>query len=155
MDTLRYGRCVDQEPCNAAADRIRLGLTTWHEPASMKAAWNEHHSEDFVRIDRRRLIAGPDADRRQHLENQLLWFELGDGQPTFGVEILAVRGERLALCRASVGYANQEGREALSVVTYDRSVEKATKHIHFDLDDLDSAIAELDRQHAEIGVEGA
>ena len=119
----------------------------------MKAAWNDHHAADFVRIDRRRLIAGPDADRNQHLESQLLWFDLADGRPVFGVEILAVRGDRLVLCRASVTYASQQGREALSVVTYDRSVQKSTQHMHFDLDDVDSALAELDRQHARIEAE--
>lgn len=70
----------------------------------MVASWADHHTEDFVRCDRRRLVAAPDADRSEHLAGQLLWFELGDGRPTFGAEVPAVRGERLALVRASVSY---------------------------------------------------
>ena len=149
-DPRSYGRPVASDPRNAASDRIFEGLATWRDPEAMAAAWEDHHSDNFVRVDRRRLVASPDADRAGHLEGQLLWFGFGDGQPVFGAEIIAVRGDRLALVRASVSYSDRQGREALSVVTYDAQVDKATRHVHFDLDDLDAALAELDRQHAEV-----
>lgn len=149
-DPRNYGRPVANVPRNAASDRIFEGLATWRDPETMVAAWEEHHSDDFVRVDRRRLVASPNADRATHLEGQLMWFEFGDGQPVFGAEILAARGDRLALVRASVGYANRQGREALSVVTYDARVEKTIRHVHFDLDGQEAALAELDRQHTQI-----
>ena len=144
---------MESEPSNAASDRIHEVLSLWHDREQMVAGWDEWHTEDFVREDRRRLVSLPPAGRREHLDLQLLWFELGDGRPMFDASVLAVRGEWLALVRASTQYSDGQGREALSVVVFDRSVERSSRHVHFDLDDLDAALAELDRLNAEFEAE--
>lgn len=75
---------------------------------------------------------------------------MSGGAPTFGlVEILAVRGDRLVLGRGTVRY-DEIATEMLSLCQWDTTVSKAERLVQFDLDDLDAALYELDRLHAEI-----
>lgn len=110
----------------------------------------ENYSTDFIREDQRKLVGIELSGARDMLKNSLLWFELGDGKPILTVEVVAVRGDRLVLARFRVGYREGFETGVLSVTQFDEAVEKQQKMVRFDLDDLDAALAELDRLHAEV-----
>jgi hypothetical protein len=112
-------------------------------------------ADDFVREDRRRLIAVPDSDRDDWFESILAYWDLGKGAPSFRVaEVLAVRGERLVLLRARVEY--EDGSATGMLIVCGLSADMRVRHaVMFDIDDLDAAFAELDRLHEEIGAKDA
>lgn len=89
------------------------------------------------------------------LGNLLLWFDLSDGKPILTVEVVAVRGDRLVLARMCIGYRDGDGTGVLSITQFDETVEKTQSAVRFDLDDLDAALAEIDKLHAEIEARNA
>ena len=64
-------------------------------------------------------------------------------------EILAVRGDRIAACRVSVDYPNGWTTESIQVLELDASLRLLRRTFDFDPDDVDAAIAELDRLHSQ------
>jgi hypothetical protein len=112
-------------------------------------------TDDFVREDRRRLIAVPDSDRNDWFDSISAYWDLGKGAPSFTVaEVLAVRGERLVLFRARVEYV--DGSETEILIVYGLSADmRGQRAVMFDVENLDAAFAELDRLHAEIGAKDA
>lgn len=108
-------------------------------------------TEDFVREDRRRLIALPLADRDQFREQVLAWRDVADGRPTFtATEVLAVAGERLVLLVVSVDYPSGPGIEMLQVVLFDDLIDRQQRIVSFDNDDREAALAELREAHRKI-----
>ena len=63
-------------------------------------------------------------------------------------ETLAVRGERLAAARLVVDYEIGFVLEAIQMLQLDATVTQVERAFDFDVDDLDSVIAELDRLHS-------
>lgn len=111
-------------------------------------------SEDFVRSDHRTLIALPTANREQFAEQASIWFQMGDGSPIFEFrEALGVAGERLVLCAVWIGYGSGEGVDMLQIIVFDEPVERMEQLISFDIDDVDAALAELNRLH--VAMQGA
>lgn len=107
-------------------------------------------ADDYVREDRRRLVGVPSSDREDWFESIQAYWELSKGPPTFSVaEVVAVRGERLVLFLARVEY--EQGPSTEMLIVYGLSVDMRAQHsVMFDTDDVDAALAELDRLHAEI-----
>jgi hypothetical protein len=64
-------------------------------------------------------------------------------------EILAVRGDRIAVCRVSVDYSDGWTTESIEVLELDASLSLLRRMFDFDHDDVDAAIAELDRLHSQ------
>jgi hypothetical protein len=58
-----------------------------------------------------------------------------------------VRGERFAALVVQTDYGNGFLRENISVIGLDATLSKLQRHVDFDLDNVDGAIAELDRMH--------
>lgn len=137
----RYARGVDGDGF----------LNRGHIEAQLAHDALEDFAHDYVREDRRAMISISSSGARETIENLLLWFEMGDGNPMFTIEIVDVRGDRLVLARFSVGYRGGLSTEVLSVTQFDETVEKEQKAVRFDPDDLDAALAELDKLHAELG----
>jgi hypothetical protein len=115
----------------------------------------EGFTDDYVREDRRKLVGISSSGAREMLENALLWFDLGDGKPILTVEVVAVRGDRLVLARLHVGYRDGDATGVLSVTQFDEAVEKTQRAVRFDPDDLDAALAELDKLHTELEARNA
>lgn len=115
--------------------------------------WKRGMADDFVRVDRRRVVAVPNSDRDDWFESLQAYWNLGKGAPSFRVaEVLAVRGERLVLFRGRIEYIDGTATEMLIVNAL--AVEmRPLRSVMFDVDDLESALAELDRLHAEFEAE--
>jgi hypothetical protein len=113
-------------------------------------------TEDFIRYDRRRMTAQPPADRQGWLDAMLTFEELSGGQwPTFELtDTLAVRGHRLVANRWTMGLGEAGQVEFVVVTRADEAVDKIELIYFFDPEDMDDALAELDRLHAELKSEG-
>lgn len=119
------------------------------DPEFLARNLDEIYTLDFVREDRRRLVGAPTANREEFVQQLRGWHGISHGPPQFSVEeIVAVRGERCILIRARVLYADTWS-EFLSVGRIDAD-DRTDRSVLFDPDDIESAIAELDRMFAEI-----
>lgn len=148
---MRYRRSVGRGPRSDASDRWRSDIEKWSSREYVLSDGPSKLAVDFIRDDRRRVVTVPLADADEYLAQVLAWFETGDGQPRFSVdEIVAVRGERLAVGRMSVGYSGGLRRETIAVVRFDPMGERTERYVTFEADDLDGALVELDRMHAEM-----
>ena len=98
------------------------------------------------------MTAQPPADRHGWLDAMITFEELAGGQwPGFDLtETVAVRGRRLAANRWTMRLGQSGEVEFIVVTRTDDAVEKLEVIYFFDPEDLDEAVAELDRLHAEI-----
>ncbi|MDQ1539662.1 MAG: hypothetical protein QOH29_388, partial [Actinomycetota bacterium] len=104
-------------------------------------------AEDFVTDDRRRVVnAGIRRGRDAEIANMQAAAEVGITYTAFVV--IAVRGERLILTRASVGGGGSAEftADVLSVVEIN-SHNQIAAFVIFELDDFDDAITELDARY--------
>ena len=107
-------------------------------------------TDDFVYEDRRRGPIFPNAGAESFLQALETAWDTGAGRPRLTVhKILAVRGDRLAACRLEVDYGNGLTCESIQVIELDATVTLVQRVVDFDVDDVDGAIAELDRLHSE------
>lgn len=106
---------------------------------------------DFVYERRRRLDAGlPPLDRDEYIQIMVDMIDImGAVQVTSS--LVAVRGERLVVTR--VVFTNEDGDEIAALQVWRASSDLA--HLErgavFEPEDVELAIAELDRLHAELG----
>ena len=107
-------------------------------------------TDDFVREDRRSMVALPTADADTFVTGFDAWFEVEDGRPAMHIErVIAVRGDRCFLVELTMRFENGVTSGAHLVVgRYDRAVERLERIVAFDLDDEAAAIEELDRLSA-------
>ncbi|GAA4290118.1 BTAD domain-containing putative transcriptional regulator [Mycobacterium paraffinicum] len=106
-------------------------------------------AQNMVDDDRRRMVnAGIRRGRDVEVANSKATAEIG--AETIESTVIATRGERLALCRSSIiGRNKQSGPfriEFLSVLESDAQ-ERLAAHVALDLDDFDTAMAELDARY--------
>jgi hypothetical protein len=100
-------------------------------------------ADDFVREDRRRLIALPTVDQDGWIEQLLSLFELGTGRLSMSLdEVVAVRGDRLALYWIALMRDGGEAHRILGIAQYDHDVQLVERFVSFD--DLDLALVVLD-----------
>jgi class 3 adenylate cyclase/tetratricopeptide (TPR) repeat protein/ketosteroid isomerase-like protein len=113
----------------------------WTEAAAVLAP-------GFRQIDRRRLMR-LDLDRAQHLEFMRTIFDLRTSR--LRSEVIATRGERLALARlrfeGAGGTTGPNEIESLGIIEVDERGDR-TAMIRFDPDALDAAYDELEDRHA-------
>jgi hypothetical protein len=154
-----YACGVEGEPRNAASDRMRAVFPLFSRLGDMDESelrqWKSGMADDFVRVDRRRVVAVPDSDRDDWFESMQAYWNLGKGTPSFQVaEVIAVRGERLVLFRSRIEYADGTATEMLIVNALADDM-RPQRSVMFDVDDLEGAFVELDRLHAEIEAQEA
>jgi hypothetical protein len=135
-------------PCieNAATRALRRGLDAW-----LARDWDRLEAlsaAGFRSIDRRRLVRLPELDRDGYAaaNRQLVGMTTG-----FSTELIATRGERLAMMRIvwqgadwSIGPSELE---SLAVVEVDGHGD-VVAIVEFAPEDLDAAYAELDERYA-------
>lgn len=109
-------------------------------------------TEDFVRYDRRRLTAQPPADRQGWRDAMLDFEELAGGRwPMLEVtETVAVQGRRLAATRWMMNLGDSGEFESIVVTRCNERVDKMEVTYYFGPEQLDEALAELDRQQSAI-----
>lgn len=102
------------------------------------------------------MTAQPPADRQGWLDAFFSFEELAGGHwPTLEVtDTLAVRGNRLVANRSTIGLGETGEVEFVVVTRTDEAVDKIEFIYFFDPEDINEALAELDRLHTEIEVEG-
>jgi hypothetical protein len=144
---------VSDEPSNAASTSLRNTYALLSEAASAPSEkWvRAGLTDDFAYEDRRSGPSFPDADAESMPKIVLSMWQTGAGQPRWSTETLAVRGEGFAAVPMQVDYGNGMMREYIVVVALDATLHRLHRQIIFDRDDVDGAIAELDRLHAAAG----
>jgi len=91
----------------------------------------------------------PTVDGDGWIEQLLALFDLGVGRPTFRLsEVVAVRGERLALYWIEITFDDGAEDRRLGIAQYDPSIELVERFVSFDDQDVDEAIAALDEMSA-------
>lgn len=136
------------EPSNAASVALRLNFRALNRMDSAPEDVGAFITGDFVHEDRRRGVSFPKLDAASHQRFVESAWQTGAGRPAFEVsEVLAVRGDRFAAARIRIDYGNGMLLEAIHVLALDATLRLTQREVDFDLDDVDGAIAELDRLH--------
>ena len=141
----------DEPLTNAAVERIRDWydvLNELVEPPSLTPA--DSVTDDFAYSDRRKGVNFGEGDASHMARMFRGYWEVG-GHPHFSiVEVIAVRGEWSAAYRQRIVYGGSDMFiELIRVVDRDPVGDRLRRMVLFDMDDVDAAIAELDRMHAE------
>jgi hypothetical protein len=148
-----YVEIVSDEPLTNATVRFcEGGYRAWNTLESPTSLGTDTFTDDFVYEDRR--VGAFNFGRLNATEFMSAFkaaWEAGAGRPRFSVEqVVAVRGERLAVIVDRTDFGNDMQVELIGVNQLDRSLRRLQRVVTFDLDDVDAAIAELDRLHAQI-----
>jgi len=106
-------------------------------------------ADDICNDDRRRTVnSGIREGRKATLEEMLATVEIGVKSMTS--DVIATRGDRLALCRSQT-WGREKRPEAFHTDVFDvfelNADRKVSARVVFDLDDFDAAMAELDARY--------
>jgi len=147
-----YGVAVDEEDVRPSERWVREFVARWREPDFIARELRTLLTDDFVRVDHRRLVGVPGAvGPDEYVEQQLSFAEPGTERPTPELlGVLGTRGNRCVATRSRVVYLNGTASDMITVRAFDAAVEKCARLVIFDADEVDSALQELDRLHAEI-----
>jgi hypothetical protein len=136
---------VSDELSNAASEYfvaacafLSCGVPDWDIRAQL--------TDDYRYEDHRRghILGEIDADTWQRFI--LSTWQTGAGEPRFAVQgVLAVRDDRFAASRLDVDYGNGFVAESIHVIGLDPTLTLVQAASDYDVDDVDEAIAELDR----------
>jgi hypothetical protein len=141
---------MSEEPSNAASENFRRTIRWLDETLPPPSEIRATLTDDFVGEDRRRGPTAPIMDAASFSEVIGAFRDVNAGRPRFILdEVVAARGERLAACRAGVDYGNGFMTESIQVLELDATLTLVQRVVTFDVDELDGAIAELDRLHDE------
>ena len=143
---------MDDEPTNRAVKLYRemCELLSDRERAATEEGTNLF-APSFVRVDRRRVITQPPADRDE-LITAIFEYETMTGVfPRMWLdEVVALRGDRLGVGRFMFEVGDVARNEMADVFVCDEAGERLELIVRFDPEDVDLALAELDRLHAEL-----
>lgn len=132
---------------------VRDFAARWHDPSFIARELRSLLTDDFVRVDHRRLVGVPGAvGPEEYVEQQMSFSEVGTERPTvelFGV--LGTRGDRCVAMRSRVVYPDGAASDMITVRTFDAAVRKCARLVIFDAEDVESALAELERQASALG----
>ena len=146
---------MGDEPSNAASEALLFSVPLFAEGPPPTDSVRASLTDGFTYEDRRRGVSFPDADAESYPKNVASIWQTGAGRPEFEVlEILAVRGDRFAAALVRLDYGNGMLFESIHVLALDATLSLAQREIDFDLDDIDGAMAELDRLHREADAPG-
>jgi len=142
---------VSDEPSNTASKYMRAAISSYNTsglpPEKLVRA---SVTDDFTYSDRRRGPSFPEVDADGVARFFATIWETGVGEPRWELQhVLAVRGEHIVAGAIEVDYGNGMTTAAIQVVEFDSSSRRIRRVIDFDADDLDGAIAELDRLYGQ------
>jgi hypothetical protein len=141
---------VSDEPSNAASEWLRNAVSVLNESESPPHGTRSLLTDDFTYEDRRSGPSFPNLDATTFPRFVATTYETGAGRPRTSLpDVLGVRGERFAAVVYSIDYGNGMVRESITVIGLDATLRLAHRFIDFDVDDIDGAIAELDRLHSQ------
>ena len=143
------------EPRNAASEWFGLAFEslTGVDPTDAAELLRGALTERFVYEDRR-LVAMPGGDVKDFVEHFLTYYEVGEGPPRFVIdEVVAVRGESLALVQAGVSYESDWDLGFLLAIQCNGDANALERAVSFGVEDRAEAVEEIDRLHAELEVD--
>nr|WP_264032820.1 BTAD domain-containing putative transcriptional regulator [Mycolicibacterium alvei] len=142
---------VPDTACTRASERAVAAIDA--------GAWDEFEgmfAPDGLIESRRRLVGFDRTAFTPHEVAHQARCDLENGVMRASHAVVAVRGDRLALARVSVGTGDESPGapqdEFLQIYAIDEDGRIALQ-IWFDVDDMDAALAELDAQYARFGVQ--
>jgi hypothetical protein len=97
---------------------------------------------DDVRMEDRRSLFRVTADHDQAVASMRVIF---DGRGTLDWEVLATRGRSLSLQRSTIWLPTFEASDTVLAISRTNDAGRQDLQLFFDADDLDGAVAELDR----------
>jgi hypothetical protein len=128
-----------------------LNVMDINDHAAIISDYERDLADTFTRVDHRRLIGAPKANRAEFLEHLRAWTHLGSGQPHYRItDVFDVVGERLVLCLLSIEFEHGVASEQNQVLLFDVSVNQVQFLASFDPDDVTGARAELHRLAKEL-----
>ena len=140
---------VSDDLSNAASEHFRRAVAFSTDSGSAPGELvRASRADDFAYEDRRRGPSFPPLDAESFPRFVETIWETGAGQPRFELEILAVRGERYVAGMVRLDFGNGWLRECIHVMALDVTLRLVQRVVDFDLDDVDGAMAELDRMHS-------
>lgn len=140
---------VDGEAHNAACDRTHQVIDALNEFGVDEA--RRFYDDSFVREDRRRMVAFTHQSAEEFPDHGSYWFDTGHGPPTWEVvNVLAVAGTRCAAHHIGLSFETDVSVDLINVIRFDERLDRIERIVSFELDDVDSAIAELHRLQSEI-----
>ena len=108
-------------------------------------------TDDFVMDDRRSGFNSGLIDTATYPELIRSTWDVGSGRPSWSIlDVIAVRGQRIAAMSIVIGYGNDMHTDAIICVRFDPQRQLQQRLVVIDIDDRDAAIAEVDRMYAEI-----
>ena len=137
------------EPSNAASEFARDAFAFLNDGAPTEELVRAMLTEDFTYEDRRSGPSFPDADAESVPKYVLSMWQTGAGQPRWETETLAVRGERFAAVAIHTDYGNGMLLDSIDVFGLDATLRLEQRQVSLDRDDVEGAIAELDRLQSE------
>ena len=141
---------VGEVPANAASEAVVFMVAVFAEGSPPEDVLRAALSDDFAYEDRRRGWTFPDADAEFYPKVLLsIWQTGAAGQPRWDLETLAVRGEQFAAIVLKIDYGNGMVTEYIHVFGFDATLSLVQRDVDFDLDDVDGAVAELDRLYSQ------
>ena len=141
---------VSDELSNPASEHLRrvVAFVTDSGSAPPGELVRASRADDFGYEDRRRGPSFPPLGTESFSKFVETIWETGAGRPRFDDEILAVRGERYVAGTIRLDFGNGWLRESVIVLALDVTLSLVQRVVEFDLDDVDGAMAELDRLHS-------
>lgn len=150
------------QPSTVEPDNTCVRVLRRVDAALQRTAWDEfeHEYAPVGSIESRRKIVGfgPADYQPSEFASQARDFGGVMGAARLRRDVVAVRGERMALTRLVVGTTDTSPGapqdEMLQLVGIDRT-DRIVTQIWFDVDDIDAAITEMEAVHARFELEGA
>jgi len=142
---------ADEPTTNPAAEGLHVTferLNALAEPPDVAATITEDFSFEDHRsggVNFGRL----DASGWSKFMNSLWGLDSGQVHRSI-IDVIAVRGERSAAVAVRIDYGSGNFNDFILCQRLDPSLSRVERIAHYDIDDADAALAELDRLHAEI-----
>ena len=146
---------MSDERSNAASELARLAFAFLNDGAPPEDVVRAWLTDDFTYEDRRSGPSFPAADAESVPKYVLSMWQTGAGQPRWETETLAVRGERFAAMAIHTDYGNGMLLDSIDVFGLGAALSLLQRQVSFDRDDVDGAIAELDRMQSEDDANGS
>ena len=139
------------EPSNAASEWLRFVMAYCNDNGAPSDELTlTMLTDDYVYEDcRHQGQSFPNLDAEATPRAVTSLWDTGGGEPRFTMhEILAVRGDRIAAAGLP-SITTTAGRPRPSSPALDATLTQVRRSFDFDVDDVDRAVAELDRLHSQ------
>lgn len=142
---------MGDEARSTASDWVRRSGEVMNDRDLFDRSWASMCTPGFVRYDHRRVTPQPSAGAEQFARNLHLFADLAGEWPTFTLlDILEERGDRLVAARWVMELGSVGELHWVTVTLLDDTASKCETLYMFEAEQLDEAIAELERQYAEL-----